>query len=309
MSTLPLLPLVCALSPALAGGPDDPFADRVISYLPGANPVPGFTDASTALGSPERFTGEGVFPGVVSAFNPPFGLDEIVSIGIGGELVVCFDTPVTDDPANPFGLDLLIFSNAFFPDASYPMGIVGGGLFADLRGVVEVSADGRTWHEVTGVTADGLFPTQGWLDAGPYDAVPGSMPSSFTWPVDPGLAAPDLDGLHHAEVTALYNRSGGGRGIDLASVGLSAISCVRITNPGDAGVDPALEIDAVSDVAPDVGPADVDRDGVVGVLDFLLLLSHWGPCAPGAALCPADINGNGAVDTVDLLELLQDWTL
>ncbi|MEE8117328.1 MAG: hypothetical protein V3T28_09485, partial [Gemmatimonadales bacterium] len=48
--------------PALAA--DDPYADQFISYDEGANPAPGFTDPTTSLGSPERFTGEGVFPSV-----------------------------------------------------------------------------------------------------------------------------------------------------------------------------------------------------------------------------------------------------
>ena len=55
----------------IAAGPDDPFADSVLAYDAGSNPAPGYTDPSSALGSPERFTGERVFPGVVSPFNPP----------------------------------------------------------------------------------------------------------------------------------------------------------------------------------------------------------------------------------------------
>ena len=71
-----------SLSPAWASpGGDDPFADQWIAYEPGENAAKGFTDPQTSLGSPERFTGEGIFPGVVSAFNPAFGTDEIVSIG------------------------------------------------------------------------------------------------------------------------------------------------------------------------------------------------------------------------------------
>jgi hypothetical protein len=301
------VPLTTLLLGALvmAAG-DDPFADAVLDYDPGLNPAPGYTDASTALASPERFTGEGVFPGVVSPFNSPFGADEIVSIGVDGWLVVSFDTPVTDDPANPFGIDLLIFGNSFFLDASYPSGIVGGGPVAD-GGIIEVSADCETFFVVPGVQADGLFPTLGWLDAGPYDAVPGRAPANFTWPVDPTLIAADFAGLAHDDVVAAYAGSGGGAGIDLASVGLASITCVRITNPGDPRFDPNVEIDAFSDVTPDAGPADIDGDGDVDTADFLLLLGAWGPCPPG--LCAADVNDDGNVDTIDMLELLGSWTV
>ena len=174
--------LLVAAAPAHAG--DDPFADFVISYNQGANPAPGYTDSSTVLCSPQRFTGEGVIPSVVSPFSPPYGIDEIVSIGAGGELVVRFTTPVTDDPGNPWGIDLLIFGNTGFLDDDYPNGRVGGVLGND-GGVVEVGVvedDEIVWYPVSGVLADGLFPTLGYLDAGPYDEEPGSSPSAV-WSV------------------------------------------------------------------------------------------------------------------------------
>ncbi|MHC4211308.1 MAG: hypothetical protein ACYSWT_16525 [Planctomycetota bacterium] len=291
-------------APARAG--DDPFADQIVAYDQGANPAPGYTDPSTALCSPERFTGEGVYPSVVSPFSPPFGVDEIVSIGAGGHLVVRFDTPVTDDPANPFGIDLLIFGNTGFLDADWPNGVVGGALGND-GGAVEVSADGIEWLLVSGVAADGLLPTAGYLDAGPYDAQPGSAPSAFTRPVEPGLTLGDLMGLSHEEVIALYAGAGGGSRIDLAAVGLAAVSYVRITNPGDPATTPAVEIDALSDVTPGAGPADIDNDGVVGVLDFLQLLAAWGPCPAAPGCCPADVNGDRQVSVVDFLLLLGAW--
>src|SRR2546423_14112086 len=64
------------------------YAAQVISYSPGTTPASGFTISSSALGEPERFTGEGVFPGVVSPFNPPFRPNEIVSIGEGGQITL-----------------------------------------------------------------------------------------------------------------------------------------------------------------------------------------------------------------------------
>jgi hypothetical protein len=306
----PILALgaVCATVPVItapARAGDDPFADEVISYDPGANPAPGYTDPQTALCAPQRFTGEGVFPSVVSPFSPPFGIDEIVSIGAGGRLIVRFVTPVTDDPGNPFGIDLLIFGNTGFIDTDPPNGRVGGA-FGDDGGVVEVSADGIEWHLVSGVPADGLFPTAGYLDAGPYDAEPGSAPSNFTRPVDPGLLG-DLEGLSHEEVIALYAGAGGGTGIDLASVNPDSVRYVRITNPGDPATTPAVEIDAFSDVSPQGSPADIDNDGVVGVQDFLKLLADWGPCPVAPACCRADVNGDGEVGIGDFLLLLGAW--
>ena len=82
-----------------------PYASTVVSFEAGSGGAVGYDDPTVALGPPERFTGEGVFPSVVSLASSPFGTDEIVSIGSGGHLTVAFDEPVLDDPANPFGVD------------------------------------------------------------------------------------------------------------------------------------------------------------------------------------------------------------
>ncbi len=51
-------------------------------------------------------------------------------------------------------------------------------------------------------------------------------------------------------------------------------------------------------------PADVDGDGMVDVLDLLLVLAQWGPCPP---ICIGDVNGDGLVDVLDLLDVLTAW--
>ena len=52
---------------------------------------------------------------------------------------------------------------------------------------------------------------------------------------------------------------------------------------------------------------DLDGDGTVGIVDFLALLSAWGPCPGPPAPCPADLNGDGTVGIVDMLLLLAAW--
>jgi hypothetical protein len=55
-------------------------------------------------------------------------------------------------------------------------------------------------------------------------------------------------------------------------------------------------------------PGDLDGDGVVGIVDFLELLSAWGPCpAPCPPQCPGDLDGTCSVGVVDLLLLLSGW--
>ncbi len=302
LATAATLPTLAAAAAACApDNADDPFADAVVAYDPGANPAPGYTTPETALGSPERFTGEGVFPGCVTPFNSAFGLDEIVSIGSGGALTLAFDTPVTDDPANPFGVDLIVFGNALFIDAAFPAGEVGG-LFAENVGTIELSADGVTWVPVPDVLPDGVFPTIGYADATPYQDVPGTVLTDFTKPVDPAMTMADVMGMSHADLIALYDGSGGGAGVDIGAVGLASVSFIRISNP-DAGAD-NIEIDAVADVAPAGGPpGDLNRDGAVDASDLAILLAAWG--VPGS---PADLDGDGTVDAADLAILLANWT-
>ena len=50
-------------------------------------------------------------------------------------------------------------------------------------------------------------------------------------------------------------------------------------------------------------PADMDGDGVIGVIDLLLLLGDWGPCIG----CPADFDFDDKVGVEDLLFLLANW--
>lgn len=235
----------CALAAGVVASPAsaDPFASQVVSYTQGTGAAAGYTNPLTALGSPERYTGEGVFPSAVTPFNSAFGTDEIVSIGAGGQLTLAFSQPVTNDPNNPFGIDLLIFGNAYFVDQSYPNGVAGP--VTAEGGVVSVSADGTNWFEVTGVQADGAFPTLGYADlTDPYATMPGLVPTDFTRPVDPAF---DPSGLSFGQIVAGYSGSGGGAGIDIGALGLSEISFVRIFNPLGSGVTP--EIDAIADVS------------------------------------------------------------
>jgi len=54
---------------------------------------------------------------------------------------------------------------------------------------------------------------------------------------------------------------------------------------------------------------DLDGDGSVGIVDFLLLLGAWGPCSKACPpFCQGDLDGDCAVGVVDFLTLLANWT-
>ena len=284
-------------------GGTDPFADEYVSYEPGNNPSPLYDDPLSALGSPERLSGESFGAlDVVSPFSPPYGTDEIVSVSPGGHITLKFNEPIANDPNNLYGIDLLVFGNTFLIDKAYPGGICNG-FYGNGLGSIQISADGVDWHTIPDLFANSLFPTIGFMDAGPYDHEPGLLLTDFTRPVDPSLGVEHLLGLDCPQVIELYRGSGGGIGVDLASVNLDVASYVRISLAEDAKTH--ILIDAISDAAPRL-PGDVDLNGVVNVDDLLALINGWGVVEPGDP--PADFNANGIVDVDDLLAVINHWT-
>ena len=249
--------ILCLLLTNLRALFADPWADNVLNYVPGSGIqndfVTGepFSDASAALGEPTRFTSDPEnFGGAVTPFQSAFRATEVVTIGEGGQLLVSFDDPVLDDPNNPFGIDLLIFGNSF-------LSFVDGSPVTE-GGIVEVSQDGIRFVTVTGVEADGVYPTLGYSDlAEAFPTLAGSVTSDFLKPVDPAF---DVNGKSMSEILVGYNGSGGGAGVDLSSTGLTQISFVRITNPTGSGKDP--EIDALADVTSVPEPSSLPLTGL-----------------------------------------------
>ena len=275
-------------------------AVEVIEYIPGNAGAP-FTDPGTALGPPTRMSGiPGVIPSTVTPFQPAFGAGEIVTIGQGGRLTVAFDQPVRDDPANPFGVDLLIFGNAFFTGSS-SVAPCATGLYEEPA-TIEVSLDGTTFVEIPNLIADGAFPTSGYQDVEAYATEPGLVETDFLRPVDPAFLEFASE-LCWEALQLAYDGSGGGVPVDLAGTGLAEIRFVRISTASDAQSLP--EIDAFSDVAPEatILDADFDDDGRIDGADLTRLLSNWGTDSP-----EYDLVQDGVIDGADLTRLLSEWS-
>jgi parallel beta-helix repeat protein len=77
-----------------------------------------------------------------------------------------------------------------------------------------------------------------------------------------------------------------------------------IVNSGEGGFCCSTQLCVlVPDCSGSALPCDLDGDGVVGVLDFLVLLGAWGT----NPIHPADFDGDGDVGVTDLLILLANW--
>jgi hypothetical protein len=215
------------------------FADTVISYTQGGGVVAGYTNPAAALGAPTTFIGyQNADP-----FNPPYQSSDIVGIGTnGGSLTLQFNTPIQNNPNNPYGLDFIIFGHAGFNE-DFSTGTATDGSFftggtSDVR--VSVSADGSTFYALNPSLApvvDGLFPTD--ASGNPF------------LPVNPSLTAADFSGLTLGQIEALYAGSAGGAGFDIAwavnnlnqSVSLATIDYIKLDVLNDGT--PAY-IDAIS---------------------------------------------------------------
>lgn len=280
-------------TPAVLQNPEpaeSPYGWRVVASATSERNAM-YSDAESVLGHPTTFMA-GEWGGVVNPANPAWQAGELFSLCSDGcddlapgeedgpgYVTIEFDHDVVDDPANPFGLDFIVFGNAFatWDGSSYytpttdpaSVRLSGGGCPEEAK--VEVSQDGRTWHAVdTKRTADGFAPTLGYLyepDAADPNLYDGNAwwgrAASATKPVDPSIDFADLKGLTLAQVCRFYNGSAGGTGYDISGLPLSRdgkgrkwFRYVRISGvyveddgEGDSGYS-APEVDAVADVAP-----------------------------------------------------------
>jgi hypothetical protein len=223
------------------------FADSVISYTQGDGVISGYNDPTAALGAPTVYNGyQNTDP-----FNPAYLPGDIVGIGTnGGSLTLQFNTPIQNNPNNPFGLDFIIFGHAGFTvtndyDSDFnPIGTpaTDGSLFtggtSDVR--VSVSADGTTFYTLNPSLTpqvDGLFPTD--ASGNPF------------LPVNPSLTAANFGGQTLSGIRSLDNGSAGGAGFDIGwavdgsgqSVSLPSIDYIRLDVLNDGT--PAY-IDAIS---------------------------------------------------------------
>lgn len=209
MLKIPLLAL--AMASFASTSQASPFADAVVSYDPGVGFAAAFTHPAAALGEPSRINpyGEATDP-----FDPPYGTNQIVSIGAGGHLVVRFHTPILNQRHNPHGLDFTIFGNAGFAitndyGVSNWIGIpaTDGSLFGDSTGEtrVSVSRDGLHFYQLNPALApavDSFPPTDGTGD--------------FHIPLDPDLRPSDFAGATLEGMQALYRGSAGGASYDIS---------------------------------------------------------------------------------------------
>jgi hypothetical protein len=204
------------------------FASSVVDYNAGTGFAAGFTNASAALGAPTA-------GGAVTPLAPPYAKTQLVSIGAGGDIALQLSTPITSNPADPYGIDFILFGNQFFVNSSSGV----SGLYDHAASIqVQVSPDDVNWYTLN----PALTPQPGTL----YPTDGSGNPQI---PVNPALTLANFTGQNLAGVKSLYAGSAGGTGyaLDWAldannnPVNLASADYVRLEV--QSGV---LDLDAVS---------------------------------------------------------------
>jgi hypothetical protein len=252
------------------------YAAAVVSYNAGATATNGFTLPAAAIGSPERLTGEGSFPGVVSPFNPPYLSSEIVSVGEGGHITLRlshYAVPLATGP------EIGVFSNVGLIDVAFPNGQAGtpAATFGPPESaLVDVSADGTNWVSLGNITFDA--PANGYTDlTDPFSAVAGNTPSDFQLPFTGNLnsfsSLPYFD-ANGPDMLELFAGSGGGKWLDISATGLEQVGFIRFSIADDFSNTSRLnlELDAVTIADAALGAIVVPEPATINLLIALQFL-------------------------------------
>lgn len=238
-------------------------AVEVISYDQGAVPSPGYMNATSALGEPQRDTEYGA----VTPFNPAFATDDLVSLGEGGQLTLRLSHYVVPQASQP---EIGVFVNVGINDIAWPAGQAGdpaqtfsqafGGTDEDYA-EVSVSEDGATWVSL----GEAIF----WNPSAGYTNAAATTASDFQQPFTGDLAS--FDGLDFGGMLTMLGGSGGGTWLDISATGLSQVGYVRfdLADDLDAQTELNFDLDAVTISYAAVGQATVPEPAAM----LLLLLA------------------------------------
>ena len=237
-------------SPAVLNTPtaaETPYGFRVVASATTAEKAM-YSEPNNVLGHPTMYM-YGMWGGPISPVNPAWMEGELFSLesygdeelepgetGGPGYVTIEFDHDVVDDPANPYGLDFIVFGNAmcirkgneYYGEADDPGASILKGEGNPEYAKVEVSADGTHWFtDSDWKFADNFAPTLGYLYE-PALADPALYSGNRWWgraahatkPVNPNVDFSNCANKTLTQVCNAYNGSAGGTGYDISRLDL-----------------------------------------------------------------------------------------
>jgi len=275
-----IAPLISAglfvLAWAQAGYAEDPWADQVID-VHAIDPVPGYNTPEKTLGEP-----------VGGTMSTPDN-SSLHSLGMAGSYIVLkFDTPITDDPSNPMGLDCIVYGNAFW---------IGGNPNSIYMepGIIEISED----VDGNGEADDPWYVIPGSRDL-PQSTVSTGIPNppfnENDWGYGPDMNPTQqkyLDNYVRPDnpfAVGVSPRSGGGDAFNIAwaedgagqPAGISQFHFIRIWTLVQGGS--STEMDAAADIAPDI---DLDGDDILD--EYETRVANTDPTRPESTVLALEI--------------------
>jgi len=227
-----------------------------------------YNDPTAVLNRPAlRYIDLGI-PTRTTIINPPFnvatnGGNVLASISAGGQITVSMGRKVYDDPANPYGVDFIVYGNSFFykwtggtasDSTDFNASQFTSNSYFGHAAIVSVSQDGTNWFTYNSVPA--LFPDNAfrWDEANDSWTEEQFNP---TKPLNPSVYTNNLDGQSLAGALNLFGGAAGGTGYDLKASGWPWIQYIRVqAGSGSAVIDsiaavnPAVVGDSLS-IVPD----------------------------------------------------------
>lgn len=237
------------------------FADQVVSYDGGTNRFQFnlYTNPAVALGSPQTSTG-GAF--VVTPFNNPFSRNDVVSVGLGGQITLRlarFAEPVAGAP------EIGVFTFQQFLQTAGGGTVSGPALFyPSLLAKAEVSADGLAWVALNAGSSIAFdVPANAYRDNPPVTL------SDYGKPFVGGLDALK-DKATLTDTLDAYGGSGGGTWLDISETGLSHVGYVRFSVPATNTF--SFQLEAISVSSASAGAVVPEPGLAVAFAPLLVLL-------------------------------------
>ena len=315
------------------------FAKEVIIYEAGLK-AGIYTFPQSALGRPTMDTDYyGAARPAVPVY-PAWRPSEVVTVGVGGRLVLKFGHKVCDDENNPYEIDFIVFGNALqsiggLENWNYgdPAAVLLTSGFVNTEaGKVSVSQDGIVWYSYeNGPFADSFAPTLGRIyDPNNPVLYPGW--DNLWWgeatnpmlPLDPNVRSEDFAGRSVAELCFAYGKSAGGTGFDLQMLadyeqleidqqsGRRWIQYLKVECVADVNGFPP-EVDAVSDVSccgdykHPIPDGDINGDCSVDYRDIQLLSGDWLNELDGPRAADLFMGSDEVVNFYDFAILAGNW--